>query len=64
MLTLQVTPQGAEVVIAALRQLPHAQVHDLVMDLFTQVQQQRQAAPAEPVAEEVVAEEVKAGGTD
>lgn len=66
MLTLNVTPQGAEVIIAALRQLPHAQVHDLVMNLFMQVQQQQKAdeAAVQEEAAEVAAEEVKAGGTD
>jgi hypothetical protein len=61
MLTLTVTPQGAEVIIAALRQLPHAQVHDLVMELFGQVQKQQQEAAASAPAEEV---EVKAEGTE
>lgn len=44
--TLTVTPAGAELVIAALRRLPHEQVHDLVMELFTQVKQQMQPEPA------------------
>ncbi len=66
MLTLNVTPQAADLIIGALRQLPHAQVHDLVMNLAMQVQQQQQAdatAVQEEVAE-VSAEEVKTGGTD
>lgn len=65
MLTLNVTPQAADLIIGALRQLPHAQVHDLVMNLFNQVQQQQQA---EVVAEQEnageLAAEVKSGGTD
>lgn len=67
MLTLNVTPQAADLIIGALRQLPHAQVHDLVMNLAMQVQQQQQQQQqAEAVAEqeEVAAEEIKAGGTD
>jgi hypothetical protein len=66
MLTLNVTQQGAEVIIAALRQLPHSQVHDLVMNLFMQVQQQQQQESVEAVesAQEATNEEVKAGGTD
>ncbi len=50
MITLIVTPQSAELIIGALRQLPHAQVHDLVMDLFAQVKHQ-QTPPDEPVKE-------------
>lgn len=45
MIILSVTPQAADLIIGALRQLPHAQVHDLVMDLFVQVKNQT----AEPV---------------
>lgn len=60
MITLNVTPQAAELIIGALRQLPHSQVHDLVMDLFVQLRQQQ---PAEPLPQaEHVAEET--GATD
>lgn len=67
MFTLKVTPQGAELIIGALRQLPHNQVHDLVMELFGQIQAQQQAPavakPAEPAPEiEHVAEDT--GSTD
>lgn len=66
MFTLKVTPQGAELIIGALRQLPHSQVHDLVMELFGQIQAQQIAAapkPAEPAPEvEHVAEDT--GSTD
>jgi len=35
---LQFTPQGAELMIAALRKLPHEQVHDLVQQTWDQYQ--------------------------
>lgn len=35
---LQFTPQGAELMIAALRKLPHEQVHDLVQQTWEQYQ--------------------------
>ena len=35
---LQFTPQGAELMIAALRKLPHEQVHDLVQQTWEQFQ--------------------------
>ena len=35
---LQFTPQGAELMIAALRKLPHEQVHDLVQQVWEQYQ--------------------------
>jgi hypothetical protein len=44
-ITLNVTPQSAELIIAALRQLPHGQVHDLVMDLFVQLKRQHPQQP-------------------
>ena len=50
---LQFTPQGAELMIAALRKLPHEQVHDLVQQTWEQYQaeiKRLQAAPA-PVQE-------------
>lgn len=62
MLTLQVTPAAADLIIASLRQLPHNQVHDLVIDLFNQCKAQQAAAAPETVEE--TAEEVKTGGTD
>lgn len=54
MITLNVTPQAADLIIGALRQLPHSQVHDLVMDLFVQVKQQQanQPAPQAEIVEE------------
>ncbi len=60
MITLNVTPQAADLIIGALRQLPHSQVHDLVMDLFVQVKQQQPVEP--PPQAEHVAEET--GATD
>lgn len=59
MLTINVTPAGADLIIAALRQLPHSQVHDLVMDLFNQCKAQQ---PQQQV--ELPIEDEKAGGTD
>lgn len=37
---LQFTPAGAELVIAALRKLPHEQVHDLVSQTWEQFQKE------------------------
>lgn len=51
MITLQVSPQAVDLIIAALRQLPHAQVHDLVMELFVQAKNQQSEVPAEEVLE-------------
>lgn len=55
MLTLTVSPESAQLIIGALRQLPHAQVHDLVMDLFTQVR--NQVPPEAPQPAEAVTSE-------
>ena len=57
---LQFTPQGAELMIAALRKLPHEQVHDLVQQTWEQYQAeikrlQAEAQPPAPV-EQVEAE--------
>lgn len=35
-LSIKMTPAGVELVIAALRELPHKQVHDLVSDIWSQ----------------------------
>lgn len=43
MLSLTVKPQSVELVIGALRQLPHAQVHELVVDLWGQYVKQLDA---------------------
>ena len=53
---LQFTPQGAELMIAALRKLPHEQVHDLVQQTWEQYQAeikrlQAEAQPPAPVQE-------------
>lgn len=45
--TLVLQANAAELVIGALRKLPHEQVHDLVMDLFSQFQVQLTAPPAD-----------------
>ena len=49
---LQFTPQGAELMIAALRKLPHEQVHDLVQQTWEQYQAEikRLQAEAQPPA--------------
>lgn len=58
-LTLQMTPGGVELAIAALRKLPHEQVDPLVQELWQQYKAQMQALAettlAEPAAD-VVAE--------
>ncbi len=56
MFALNVTPDSFNLVIGALRTLPHSQVHDLVMDLWNQYQRQLmdelgQQAAAEPVTD-------------
>jgi hypothetical protein len=49
---LQFTPQGAELMIAALRKLPHEQVHELVQQVWEQYQAEikRLQAEAQPPA--------------
>ena len=49
---LKLTPQGAELMIAALRKLPHEQVHDLVQQTWEQYQAEikRLQAEAQPPA--------------
>lgn len=58
-LTLQMTPAGVELTIAALRKLPHETVDPLVQELWQQYKAQMQALAettlAEPAAD-VVAE--------
>ena len=53
---LQFTPQGAELMIAALRKLPHEQVHDLVQQTWEQFQAEikrlQEPAPVEQVEAE------------
>ena len=53
---LQFTPQGAELMIAALRKLPHEQVHDLVQQTWDQYQAEikrlQEPAPVEQVEAE------------
>jgi hypothetical protein len=51
MITLTVTPQAADLIIGALRQLPHAQVHELVMDLFAQAKSQYTPPEPAPIEE-------------
>ena len=41
-LNIQMVPAGVELVIGALRKLPHEQVHDLVSELWTQYKNQMQ----------------------
>jgi hypothetical protein len=53
---LQFTPQGAELMIAALRKLPHEQVHDLVQQTWEQYQAEIKRLQAPPPVEQVEAE--------
>lgn len=57
---LQFTPAGAELVIAALRKLPHEQVHELVQQTWEQFQAEikrlQAAAPVTDVEPKEAAE--------
>lgn len=53
---LQFTPQGVELVIGALRKLPHEQIHDLVQQVWEQYQAEIKRLQAPPPAEQVEAE--------
>jgi len=53
---LQFTPQGAELMIAALRKLPHEQVHDLVQQTWEQYQAEIKRLQAPSPVEQVEAE--------
>lgn len=52
---IKFTPAGLELVIGALRKLPHEQVHELVEQTFGQYQQEIQRLQAEAVAAEEAA---------
>lgn len=41
-LTVRMTPAGVELAVAALRKLPHEQVHELVQDMWAQYKAQMQ----------------------
>lgn len=43
-LPIHLTEESISLIIGALRKLPHEQVHDLVMDIAAQADNQRQAA--------------------
>lgn len=47
---IKFTPAGAELAIAALRKLPHEQVHDLVEQFFAQYKQEIARLQADAVA--------------
>jgi hypothetical protein len=53
---LQFTPAGAELVIAALRKLPHEQVHDLVQQTWEQYQAEIKRLQAPPPAQQAEVE--------
>ena len=53
---LKLTPAGAELMIAALRKLPHEQVHDLVQQTWEQYQAEIKRLQAHPPVEQVEAE--------
>lgn len=48
-LPIHLTEESINLVIGALRNLPHAQVHDLVMDIATQRDNAISPAPSAPV---------------
>lgn len=48
-LPIHLTEESINLVIAALRKLPHDQVHDLVMDIATQRDNAISPAPSAPV---------------
>ena len=48
---IHLTEESINAVIIALRNLPHAQVHDLVMDIAMQRDQAMSPAPPSPEAE-------------
>ena len=49
---IQFTPAGAELTIAALRKLPHEQVHELVQQVWSQYQAEiKRLQTAEPVTD-------------
>jgi hypothetical protein len=50
---IKFTPAGAELAIAALRKLPHEQVHDLVQQFWEQYQAEikRLQSEAEPITD-------------
>lgn len=52
---IQFTPAGLELVIGALRKLPHEQVHELVEQTWGQYQQEIQRLQAEALAAEEAA---------
>jgi len=55
---IQFTPAGAEMVIGALRKLPHEQVHELVEQVFAQYKQEIARLQAEAKAAEQSAQVV------
>ena len=59
---IKFTPAGAELVIGALRKLPHEQVHDLVEQVFAQYKQEiaRLQADAEAAQRQLEAEAAEA----
>lgn len=70
-LHIQMVPAGIELVIAALRKLPHEQVNDLVNELWTQYKQQMtqaaevvQSAPVEPPTEVTFVNDSEGGSAD
>lgn len=53
-LTIQVVPAGLDLIIAALRKLPHDQVDDLVRELWAQYKAEMSKAAARVLAEPAV----------
>jgi hypothetical protein len=58
-LNIRMTPAGVELVIAALRELPHKQVDGLILEIWRQYQDQMQEPkqPADAVPDDVNAED-------
>ncbi|CAB4145872.1 hypothetical protein UFOVP474_58 [uncultured Caudovirales phage] len=50
-LDIKLTAESCNLIVAALRKLPHETVHELVMDMIAQANQQQEVAP--PVQAEV-----------
>lgn len=56
---IKFTPAGVELVIGALRKLPHEQVHELVEQVFGQYKQEIERLKAEAAAAEELAKPKK-----
>ena len=48
-LDIKLTAESCNLIVSALRKLPHEQVHELVMDMIAQANQQQTEPPAKVV---------------